>query len=146
MLEGTKFEGTFISRFKNKLEYIELYMEDLVLIKRRKMNIRLMGLLLFHNYLRGCDGDLILLMEIHELERKLEVQNLTPFVKGEVERMLREKRTDYTASKNSKDFVSGLIEFEKMIEQHKTPKDIFYHAEQIINKLKKYNPKFDPNA
>jgi len=131
-------------RFKNQLEYVELYMEDLILLKRRRANIRVMGLLLFHNYLNGCDGDVILLMEINELERKLERLDLTPFVKNEITQMLYEKRRDYESSRRAKDFLTGLIEFEWAIEEYMDPTDIMRHAEQLIKKIQLYNEKFDP--
>jgi len=133
-------------RFKNQLEYIELYMEDLILLKRRRANIRVLGLLLFHNYLHDCDGDVILLIEINELERKLERLDLTPFVYKEVKQMLTEKRADYESSRRAKNFLTGLIEFENAIETYKETPDILRHAEQLIKKIQKYNNKFDPET
>ena len=102
-----------------------------------------MGLLLFHNYLHNSDGDIILLMEINELEQKLKRLTLTPFVRSEINKMLKEKRIDYERSKTAKDFLTGLIEFERSIEEYTEEKDILYHNEQLINKLHKFNPKFD---
>lgn len=131
-------------RFKNKLEYVELYTEDLILLKRRRINVRVLGLLLFHYYLHNCDGDVILLMEINELERKLAKLDLTPFVKNEITRMLYEKKRDYASSQRAKDFLTGLIEFEQAIETYKEVPEILRHAEQLINKIQKYNNQFDP--
>lgn len=137
-------EGLLTESNKNILEYIEFFRDDYLTIKRRKMNIRVLGMNLFHNYLKRCDYDVQLLMEINELQLKLENLNLTPYVKKEINNMLANKIKQYESSKSISNYITGIIEFERAIKEYKTTPEILENTQAITTKIKKFNPKFDP--
>lgn len=129
---------------KNILDYVEIYRDDYLLIKRRKMNIRVMGLNLIHNYLKRCDGDVQLLMEINELQLKLQNVRLSAYVTTEINKMLNQKISQYEASKRIVSYLDGITEFERVISKYKTKNEILDNSEAIIYKIRKHNPAFDP--